>query len=72
MSEDLARYASELRDGSALVEGILAALPPRPDEPERIIRCSPEHVDEAIAEAIIRARDRRELWRVEMVEERER
>jgi hypothetical protein len=70
VSADLARYQRELAAGPALVRDIRQALPPEPPEPERVIRCSRDRVDEAVAEAIIRARDRREVWRVEIVEER--
>lgn len=68
MSRQLESFEHELLADPALVERILATLPPVEDEQERIIRCSPENLERAICRAIARCRERGEFWRVEVTD----
>jgi hypothetical protein len=51
-----------------LAEVILSDLPLVEVPPERIIRCSPENLDKALARALAKCREFGELWKVEIVE----
>ena len=59
-------YEVELRADRAPCARILATLPPVPDEPERVIRCSPSTVERACCRAWALALVHGELWRVEI------
>lgn len=63
----LAAFERELRDNPALVEEILAAFPPVEVEADRVIRCSRENTDQAVARAIAKAAALGEFWRIEAV-----
>jgi len=67
---DPSRCERELAERPDLVDRILATLPPVPDEPERVIRCSREHAEQAVCRGLALATVRREVWRIEIVEAR--
>ncbi|HUZ47877.1 MAG TPA: hypothetical protein VMW54_14675 [Terriglobia bacterium] len=67
----VASFERQLAENSELAERILsdsALFPPVPQSPERIIRCSPENLEQAICRQFARCREWGEFWRVEITE----
>lgn len=67
MIAQLVSFEQALLQAPAVVTRILCDLPPLEADRERIIRCSRENVDIAIARAVARAVVNGEFWRVEIV-----
>jgi hypothetical protein len=66
MESDLDWYEDELRGDAALCARILVTLPPVPDEPERVIRCSRENATQAVCRALALGAVYGALWRLEV------
>ena len=64
----LCKLRAELEGNPALAERTLQELPPVAEEPQRAIRCSRDHAEQAVCRALALAAMRREVWRVKIVE----
>lgn len=64
----IADFERQILGAPVLAKVILWDLPPVEVPPERIIRCSPESVDKALARALAKCREFGELWKVEIEE----
>jgi len=68
----VASFEHQLAENQELVERILedpAHFPPVPQSQERIIRCSPENIEQAICRQFARCREWGEFWRIEVIEQ---
>jgi hypothetical protein len=68
MTNDAARYQRELQAEPVLALRILRAMSALPEGPERVIRCSQQNAERAVARALARATVQGQIWRVEIEE----
>ena len=67
MTAQQAAFKRALVGDQALVDAVLNEIPPVLEEPERLIRCSPENLERAICRALARAAIWGECWKIEIV-----